>query len=274
VVVAGGRATALVTADGDRIDAGCVVLAAGAYFSPAVLLRSGIGPAGDLRGLGIDVVADLPVGSVLLDHHGTGIGWAASEALAAGAAQHEAEHGPLFEPGVVVKAASASCPGGSWDLHLVPWLNTTPGDPRACEPTVAVFHMKPLSTGRLRLRSTAPDALPLVERGLLANEGDLDVIVEGVEVARAIAASDPLRSLLGPETRPGRARVEQYVRATMRNYFHPAGTCPIGSVVDERCRVLGVDGLVVADASIMPTIPRANTNVTAVAIAERVAEML
>ena len=114
----------------------------------------------------------------------------------------------------------------------------------------------------------------MVERGFLRDPGDLDVVVEGIELARELAAQRPLARLLGAEVAPGPEKLPAYVRRTMRNYFHPAGTCGIGRVVDERGRVLGLDGLVVADASVMPTIPRANTNVTTVAIAERLAETI
>jgi choline dehydrogenase len=172
-----------------------------------------------------------------------------------------------------VKAASSSCAPGSWDLHLLSWVDegTAPG---SYEASVAVFHMKPRSVGRVRLRSRDPQALPDVERGMLRDPADLPVIVEGLELARSLAGQAPLRRLLGPETAPGQEPLAPYVRGSVRNYFHPAGTCGIGRVVDTRGRVLGLDGLIVADASIMPTIPRANTNLTTVAIAERLAETL
>ena len=131
--------------------------------------------------------------------------------------------------------------------------------------------MKPLSQGRLRLGSIDPTELPIVERGFLSREEDLETVLEAIELARVIAATEPLSDLLVGELRPGAAKPEVYVRETIRGYYHPAGTCPLGDVVDENCRVLGLDGLMVADASIMPTIPRANTNLTTAAIAERIA---
>jgi choline dehydrogenase len=134
--------------------------------------------------------------------------------------------------------------------------------------------MKPASTGRVRLRSTDPAELPLVERGFLSEAEDLQPLLEGIELAREIAATEPLAGLLERELRPGEDDPETYVRQTIRNYFHPAGTCPIGGVVDASASVLGVDGLYVGDASIMPTLPRANTNLTTAAIAERVAELI
>ena len=99
-------------------------------------------------------------------------------------------------------------------------------------------------------------------------------LLEGIDLARTIGATEPLRSLLAAELAPGDEDPGTYVRRTVRNYFHPAGTCPLGTVVDTHGRVFGVDGLHVADASFMPTIPRANTNLTTAAIAERIAANL
>ena len=270
----GGRCAAVQTANGQRLESAAVVLAAGAYFSPAILMRSGIGPAAELRRLGIEVAVDLPVGERLLDHHGTGLGWEPTAALDAACAEHEAAAGPLFEPHAFVKGASSSCTPGSWDLMLLSWLTPPTGDRASYAFTMSVFHMKPASHGRLRLRSVDPGDPPIVERGFFTDAADLPVVVEGIELARVVAGNEPLRQLLGTELRPGSTDLDEYARRSARNYFHPAGTCPIGSVVDGSGRVLGIEGLVVADASVMPTIPRANTNVTVAAIAERLAETL
>ena len=124
---------------------------------------------------------------------------------------------------------------------------------------------------RVRLASADPTEPPLVERGFLTREEDLGPLLEGVELARSIVAQGPLRGLLDAELAPGAADPEEHVRATIRNYFHPAGTCPLGTVVDAHGRVFGTEGLYVADASFMPTIPRANTNLTTAAIAEKIA---
>jgi choline dehydrogenase len=269
----GTRARGVITAAGARIDADVVVLAAGAYFTPAILLRSGIGPEAELSRHGIPVATVLPVGEVLLDHHGTGARWEPTELLTRSTAEHLRRTGPLFGPHAFVKAASSGCAGGSWDLHLLSWTNEG-ASPGTFEASVGVFHVKPRSSGRVGLRSRDPLALPEVERGFLRDPSDVSTIVEGIELARSLAERPPLRALLGTESAPGVELLEPYVRATVRNYFHPAGTCGIGRVVDARGRVLGIDGLVVADASIMPTIPRANTNLTTVAMAERLAETL
>ena len=269
----GTRAEGVVTAAGDRIDAGLVVLAAGAYLTPAILLRSGVGPEEELARHAIPVVESLPVGESLLDHHGTGIGWEPTPELDRETAAHVARTGLIFRPHAFAKAASASCPRGSWDLHLIPWASPS-DDGTGFDASVGVFHMKPRSAGRVTLRSRDPADLPVVERGFLRDPGDLDVVVEGLQLVRDLASRQPLARLLGAELAPASEELPSYARRTLRNYFHPAGTCGIGRVVDERGRVLGADGLVVADASVMPTIPRANTNLTTAAIAERLAETI
>jgi choline dehydrogenase len=273
VALDGTGAAGAVTASGERIDADAVVLTAGAYFTPAILLRSGIGPESELGRHGIPVVAALPVGEVLLDHHGTGVNFRSTGLLDRVTADHVRRTGPLYEPHAIVKAASSACDRGSWDIHLVPWTNAA-DESDAYEASVGVFHMKPASAGCLRLRSREPHELPEVERGFLRDPSDLATLVEGLELTRALAQQAPLPRLLGPELEPAEEPLESYARRNMRNYFHPAGTCGIGRVVDESGRVLGVERLFIADASIMPTIPRANTNLTTVAIAERLAEAI
>lgn len=273
IVLDGARARAAITASGERIDADVIVLTAGAYFTRAILMRSGIGPESELARHRIPLLAVLPVGEALLDHHGTGIGWRSTDLLNQVTADHVRRTGPLYGPHAVVKAASSTCDAGSWDLHLVSWANAADASDDY-EASVGVFHMKPGSAGRIRMRSPDPRELPDVERGFLHDPSDLTTIVEGLELARSLAEQGPLARLLGPEVAPADEPLDSYARRTMRNYFHPAGTCGIGRVVDDSGRVLGIDGLFVADASIMPTIPRANTNLTTVAIAERLAEVI
>ena len=122
VVLDGTRATGVTTTDGRSLHAETIVLAAGAYFSPAILMRSGIGPEPELRVLGISVVSVLPVGERLLDHHGTSVAWEASERLQAETADHVRDRG-LYEGHVYARAASrAAVPAGSFDLHLLSWV--------------------------------------------------------------------------------------------------------------------------------------------------------
>ena len=272
VELADGRAIGVIGANGRRFEGDSVILAAGAYFSPAILLRSGIGSEVELRTLGIPVVQPLPVGERLLDHCGTDVTWELTREIQNETAA-QADATGLFEAFAVAKAASTMCESGSWDLHLLPWIYPI-DSAGGYQASSIVFHMKPLSTGRLRLRSTDPMDAPLVERGFLTRPEDVFPLLEGIELARSIGAAEPLRSMISAELSPGATDPERYLRDTVRNYFHPAGTCPLGSVVGRHGEVLGVEGLFVADASIMPTIPRANTNLTTAAIAEHIAETI
>jgi choline dehydrogenase len=240
----------LVHTDGPTLSAGTIVLAAGAYGSPGILLRSGVGPA---------LAHDLPVGEALADHVGVGVGWEPTPLLQEETARFEAAH-PLFMAQVTVRLG---------DLFLFPALD--PG----YELSAAAFFMKPFSRGRVRLNGADPRTPLAIEHGFLADERDVAPLVEGVDTLRALTADEPLRRHVAGELRPGGAvAAEDHVRAAARGFFHPVGTCAIGAVVDAHGRVLGLEDVVVADASIMPTIPRANTNLTAVAIGERVAGWL
>ena len=157
LILDGERAVGVLTAAGERIDAGVVVLAAGAYFTPAILLRSGVGPEDELARHSIPVVLALPVGEALLDHHGTGIGWERTPVLDRETADHVARTGPVFRPHSFVKAASTSCAPGSWDVHLLSWVSPS-DDGSGYEAGMSVFHMKPGSAGCVRLRSGDPSA--------------------------------------------------------------------------------------------------------------------
>ena len=134
--------------------------------------------------------------------------------------------------------------------------------------------MKPFSRGRVSLLSPDPAQPPRIEHGFLSDERDVEVVSYGVEATRELASTEPFRRYAAKELRPGEtAATSDYVRAEVRGFFHPVGTCAIGRVVAADGRVLGIDGVAVADASIMPTIPRANTNLSTLAIAERLAEL-
>lgn len=268
VLFDGSRASGILTADGRELEAEHVLLAAGAYFTPAILLRSGIGPEAELQRHGTRVLEALPVGERLLDHCGTDVSFEVSTELQTETGAEAAEHG-VFASHVVAKAASTACAADSWDLHLVPWISRV--EDGRFRGYVIVFHMKPLSSGSVRLASIDSAVPPIVERGFLSREEDLGPILEGIELACAIAAQEPLHGLLDTEVAPGAADPAEFVRTTIRNYFHPAGTCPLGTVVDAHGRVFGTEGLYLADASFMPTIPRANTNLTTAAIAEKIA---
>ena len=147
--------------------------------------------------------------------------------------------------------------------------------------------MKPLSRGALRLARRDPQATPLIDHGYLTDPDDQDlaVLLDGVDLARTLARQAPLSDLIGAEIGPGpelldREELRAYVRASGTHYYHPVGTCKMGpaadpsAVVDARGRVHGIEGLVVADASIIPIIPRANTNIPCAVIGEKIAALL
>jgi choline dehydrogenase len=256
VLLEGGRAVGVATSGGE-LRAGHVVLAAGAYGSPGILLRSGFGP---------------PVGEGLVDHVGVGLGYEPRIALTRETAAFERER-PIFMGQVTIEARSSACADGVCDLFLFPAVE--PLGPDVYDISVGVFAMKPASHGSVRLTSPDPRAPLAIDHGFLSDERDVAVLVEGVEAMRALVEDAGISSYAAREVRPGPdVGAETHVRATARGFFHPVATCAIGRVVDGDGRVLGVEGLSVADASIMPTIPRANTNLSVIAVAERLAERM
>jgi choline dehydrogenase len=259
VLVEDARAVAAV-AGGRELHADLVVVSGGAYGSPGILLRSGIGPDGE--------VAELPVGGGLIDHVGTGASWEPTERLLAETAAHEAEHG-LYMGQVTIAAASRSSRPGVRDLFVFPALDIGP------EISGAAFAMKPHSRGSVRLNGPDPETPLAIDHGFLRDERDVEVVTEAFERLRELVETSEVRPYAGAELRPGRdVGAEEHVRASARGFFHPVGTCAIGAVVDERCRVLGFENLYVVDASSIPDIPSANTNLTTVALAERAAGWL
>jgi choline dehydrogenase len=239
-----------VITDRGELAAELIVLAAGAYGSPAILLRSGIGPGRDY---------DLPVGEGLTDHVGVGIAWEPTEELRR-AVDGFAKRAEVYMAQVTLRVSH---------LFLFPALD--PG----WEISAAAFAMKPWSRGRVGLLSNDPAAPLLIEHGFLSDKRDAVALEEGVERLRELAAQRPVSRYAGQEIRPGSAvAAAAYAGEAARGFFHPTGTCALGSVVDADARVYGTANVVVADASIMPTIPAANTNLSTIAIAEKVAEGL
>jgi choline dehydrogenase len=252
-----------------------VIVCAGAYDSPALLLRSGIGPADDLLALGIPVVCDLPgVGANLHDHPAIELGFVGTQELRAACVEY-ATNG-AFAPieGVIAKLRSSRCEPEGFDLHVYPVGGVVPA---GCEFWIPVACMTPRSRGRVRLAAAAGTVAPLIDHAYCSDPDGHDhaVLREGVEIARSLARSGPFAGLLGAEidATAGLAPSEA-VDAVVAHYYHPVGTCAMGSVVDERLRVQGVDGLHVADCSVFPTVPRANTCLPAVLVAHRLAGWL
>jgi choline dehydrogenase len=256
---------------------GEVVVCAGAIGSPQLLMLSGIGPAGQLRALGIDPVADIPaVGQNLHDHPIALASYATTAPLPASTYNH----------GEVYAALRTERAGACPDLHLFPIL--LPVAPAGHEPPAAGYALvaavvAPDSRGSVRLASADPWHAPLIDPGFLREPRDLDRLAEGLNLARRAAASSAFARLQAAEVWPGAgartsAGLRGYIRRTVASYYHPAGTCRIGTgddaVTDTQLRVRGLAGLRVADASVMPAIPNAHPNATVLAIAERAAELI
>ncbi|MDP9255236.1 MAG: GMC family oxidoreductase [Actinomycetota bacterium] len=260
VVLKGDRVAGVTTRAGE-LRAETVVLAAGAYGSPGILLRSGIGPQREML-----------VGEGLTDHVGVGFGFEGTDQLQRETEQFERSHA-LFMAQVTLAISSSTCAPGVCDLFVFPGLEPT--SDRGYAVSAAVFAMKPLSRGSVRLTSRDPRAPLAIDHGFVTDPRDAEVLIEGVEALRRLAGGDAIRGYAGRETRPGTGvDPATHVRETARGFFHPVATCAIGRVVDGSGRVYGIDGLFVADASIMPTIPRANTNLSTLAVAERIAEYI
>jgi choline dehydrogenase len=267
----------VILASGETIPSEQVVLAAGAYASPAVLMRSGLGPADHLQQFGIRAQMDLPgVGDGLIDHPLLGVDFPYAGAV---------EPGPKYQ--VMLTLRSSDAPTVAPDLHV---FAAGPFE-LAESPTGAVFALvvsvvKPRSRGWVKLRSADPGAAPRIDPAHLTHASDLGRMVEAVREARRLCRQEPLARLIaGPELAPGapdhdQAALESAVRSRVDTYHHPVGTCGMGpdptagAVVDARGRVHGLVGLWVADASIMPDVPAANTNLPVMMVAERLAALI
>jgi choline dehydrogenase len=250
-----------------------IVLSAGAVGSPKLLMLSGLGPDRHLRELGIDVVEDLPgVGANLHDHPLAGITYEGRRPVETGANNH-----------AEVSALQRTAPAvDEPDLQFV--FIDVPFHPPTLEGpsngyTIAFSVMTPVSRGTLRLAGADPAKAPRIDPNYLAQQEDLRRMLIGFERAREIGAASALADWRGRQVLPGPevvdgAAAREFVAGCTGPYFHLVGTCAIGQVVDPQLRVHGIDGLRVADASVMPSIVSANTNATTVMIAERAAALI
>ena len=280
VMFEGRRAKSVRLVQGNEtIAAHRIILAAGTFGSPAILLRSGIGPASELRSLGIDVLSDLHgVGGNLCDHPRLGLRFAAPRPTSS-------EEIPGCQ--VLLTLRSTESVVGH-DLHIFPWAISKAdlaASPTGGAMTIHVSVMKPRSLGRLRLRSSDPAAAPLIDPGYFTHPDDMPRMLLAVRTARRLAETSPLSEVALQELTPGPGITDPddlaaAIRAGLGTYFHPVGTCCMGpdtnsmAVVDSRGSVHGVERLSVVDASIMPTIPAANTNLASIMLAERCAAWL
>jgi choline dehydrogenase len=276
IELAGTRAVGVRLArSGEIIEADRVLLAAGSYGSPAILLRSGVGPGADLRSVGIEPAHERPgVGADLTEHPLMPNVFEARTPPRTGDA--------VFQALLTARSATAD---GVYDLHVLPLFN--PPDLQGDPPTLVILTgvMTPRSRGSLRLRSADPDDAPVIDLGLFTDDADLPRMLDAVRIADRLAATDPLRELVGSRLMPAAEAEDDdalgdAVHAACEIYHHPVGTCRMGpagdpaAVVDARGTVHGLDGVSVIDASIMPVIPAGNTNVPTIMLAERCAAWL
>jgi choline dehydrogenase len=304
----GGRVTgvqfrhggALHTAHAERE----VILTAGAFVTPKLLMLSGIGPADELRRHGIGVRVDLPgVGRNLQDHHEVPVMAATRGAygyfgqdrglnLVRNVLQYL-----LFRTGPVTSNGVEACAfidpdgtgeGASLQLYCVPTIYMDRGN-TAVAPTHGVTLnaclLRPKARGSVRLASANPDDPPLIDIGFLRDEEDVRLSVAGLRYAREVLAAAPLRDMVSAELLPGRgvvsdADLREHCKRTVKTNYHPVGTCRMGTeddplaVVAPDLRVRGVEGLRVFDASMMPNIVSGNTNAPVMAVADRAVALM
>jgi choline dehydrogenase-like flavoprotein len=301
VLIENGRAVGVeYEVRGERLDARAdaeVVLSGGAINSPQLLMLSGVGPADQLRAHGIDVVADLSgVGANLQDHPVVNAMWATPNSKAIWelvngrnfALWQTLGRGPyasnVAEAGGFVRTVDG-LPAPDMQYHVLPVPYVNQGLTEVKQRAISVFvtAVAVASRGQVTLRSASPYAKPLIDPAYLAEKADMDVIVAGIRQAREIAATGPLAKLTQGERAPGEqiaddAALREWVRRDTVTLYHPTSTCTMGAndraVVDTALRVRGVEGLRVVDASVMPTVPRGNTNAPTIAVAERAADLI
>jgi choline dehydrogenase len=272
-----------------------VILSAGAYLSPVILTHSGVGRPDELTALQIAPLHELPgVGLNLQDHPNAGVNYACDEPVSLKDALTE-ENLALLAQGQGPLTSNVAEAGGfhqtrgglvapDIQFHAVPALFVDEGLMPAPEHgwAVGACVLKPASRGQVAVVSPDPLARPLILHNYLAEEEDRRSIVEGVRLCEQIAHTQPLarytsRALFAPEG-DSDEQILAYARATMQTVYHPAGSCKMGidelAVVDPELRVRGLQGLRIVDASVMPTVPRGNTNAPTIAVAEKAADLI
>jgi choline dehydrogenase-like flavoprotein len=261
-----------------------VVLCAGVFGSPSILLRSGIGPAVRLREAGITPQCELPgVGENLHDHVGVPVIWC-SHAPSPGRKSRWIPAALRYVLGGAGVMASNGCEGGAFlgapgrspDIEIAARFQSQLRS-RAVEMSAIVMH--PASRGTVTIDPADPFGAPLIDPGFLSACGDADRLQEGIKRIREIAARPSLRSFgLAEELMPGSADVAAHIRAHASTHFHPVGTCRMGidemAVVSPQLAVRGVRSLWVCDNSIIPSIPAGHSAATAMIIGERGAGLI
>jgi choline dehydrogenase-like flavoprotein len=267
-----------------------VLVCGGAYGSPQLLMLSGIGPAGHLAPLGIEVRADLPVGEGLQDHPVCSLQWRSEEPslLSAfgpeAAARYEADaSGPLSSnvgEGCTFLRSRPDLPAPDLQfifgpLHLhEEFLGVITDDAYFFGPAL----VKPTSRGRVTLRSPVFHAKPRILHNYLDTPEDRQAMIDGMRIAMGVGeqpALDPARGdRLAYPASDSDADIMDFVQRRTHTVYHPVSTCAMGAVVDPELRVHGVEGLRVVDASVMPSVPRGNTNAPVIMVAEKAADTI
>lgn len=280
-----------------------VVLCAGVFGSPQILMLSGIGPAAHLREHGLDVAADLPVGDNLHDHLFVPMTFLMPSAVHRGTAFHflggmiaEATRGDtwfgrtVFEMGGFLRTPAATGPAPDLQIHALPWAYPSPNQDLPVRPvvdtrqamTVMPTLIYPRSRGTMRLRSADPGDAPLIDPAYLSDPADARFLLDNMKLVRDVMASSKLKGLVDGELHPGAdldaAGLARELPNRIHTVYHPVGTCRMGvderAVVDPELRVRGISGLRVADASIMPSITGGNTNAPSYMIGEHCSKLL
>jgi choline dehydrogenase len=281
-----------------------VILAAGAIGSPQLLMLSGVGPADHLRDLGIMVrvdsagvganMSDHPVVTAMWDTPRTPALW--EESTPANLARWRLRHsGPLTSNvaeagGFSRTRPSLPAPDLQWHALPTPYQRAGLGDPSQRVFSLLIGLVEVGSRGQLWLRTADPRHKPAIDPAYLSDSSDIEPLVVGIRMAREFAAAGPLGKACKDELAPGPevrtdAQVREFIRRDLGTLYHPVGTCAMGgdsrlaasrltSVVDPELRVRGVERLRVVDASVMPVVPRGNTNAPTIAIAERAADLI
>jgi choline dehydrogenase len=277
-----------------------VILAAGAIGSPQLLLLSGIGRPDELRAVGINTVAESPeVGHNLQDHldfctlskctRAVSYDFTALQELAVALRYLVTRSGPavsnIAEAGGFIRSRLAPDERPDIQMHFVPaqlddhGRNRLPGHGM----TVHACALRPASRGHIALRSARPGDSPRIFASYLTQRQDLDVMLEGIRLSREILRAAAFSPFRGAEVYPGgevttRRELEEVLRRKAETIYHPVGSCRMGadalSVVDCQLRVRGVEGLRIADASVMPRLIGGNTNAPTIMIAERLADLM
>ncbi|MEO0580778.1 MAG: choline dehydrogenase [Bacteroidota bacterium] len=275
-----------------------VILCAGAYQSPQLLMLSGIGPADHLQLHDIEVKLDLPgVGENLLDHLIVPMIFKSQAKASLDDAENISNllkflvwgEGPLTcnvaEGGAFVRTLP-ELPAPDIQYHMGPAFFKNHGFERLKRGRAISFGptlLQPESIGRISLQSNRPGDAPLIDHNYLARQEDVDALSRGIKIGYELAHTEALRPFAGkplyPKTRLFSDNdIEEYIRRNAQTLYHPVGTCKMGqddmAVVDDQLRVHGIDGLRVVDASVMPTIVRGNTHAPVMMIAERAADLI